>query len=239
MGNEKVTNRFIKSFIGEVLELNSWRQKYIGFFPGSSPSPPLNPNISITIINDNQSYSIGFAVNCYENYNGHYYVPMDWLAQLFYADVDYNKAINRLSIWTPDLKEIEQQIATIEDILIPTTPKEAMQLWGRGEQTRNGVLQYTALSPQLRQQVDKRILKSGWASWTTGASSPWVGPITVKEEKKLSDTAVEYTVTFPEVTSVPPNPTATEKFVIRKLSVNGKEGWFITEMLQPSGYGLI
>jgi hypothetical protein len=124
----------------------------------------------------------------------------------------------------------------IEDVLIPATPEEAVQLWGRGEQIRNGALQYTVLSSELRLQADKRIHQSGWI---TGYSSPWVGPITVKEERKLNASAVEYTVTFPEITSSPPAPTATEKFVVRKLTVDGKEGWFITEMLQSSGYGLI
>ena len=84
--------------------------------------------------------------------------------------------------------------------------------------------------------MDKRIRELGWV---TGGSSPWVGPVTVKEKRVLSDTTVEYTVTFPEVTSAPPNPTATEKMVVEKLTLDGKEGWFITEMPQSSGYGII
>ncbi len=171
-----------------------------------------------------------------ENYNDRVFLPMDWLEELFYANVDYNEAANRLSIKARDQQETERQIAAIEGRLIPATPEEAIKLWGRGEQTRSGALQYAALSPEMRQQADKRILEAGWV---TGFSSPRVGPITVKEEKALSDQAVEYTVTFPELTSDPFTPIATEKMVVEKFDLDGKEGWFITEMPQSSGYGII
>jgi hypothetical protein len=109
-------------------------------------------------------------------------------------------------------------------------------LWRRGEQTRSGALQYAALSPELRRQLN-RIPDE--MNWVTGVSSPWVGPITVKEKKKLSETAFAYTVTFPEITSAgPPYPTATEQFVVERLSANGTTGWYITDMVQASPYGL-
>lgn len=168
------------------------------------------------------------------------YVPMCLLEMFFYTKFNYDEGANRLTIQTPDLSAVKQQLAKTEDALIPASPEEAMNLWGRGEQARNGALQYTALSPDLRRQVDKSILEdSKFGFWVTGMSSPWVGPIAVQEEKKLSDTATEFTVTFPEVTSAPPNTTATERFAVEKLTVNGKDGWFITKMLQSSGYGLL
>ena len=210
-----------------VLNLDSWIQKYMNKPNSPFPSKP----ISITVINDGQSYAFPVAVNCFENIDGHFYVPMDFLELLFYAKVNYDEQANRLSIQTPDLQQVEQQLAAIEDALIPATPEEAMQLWGRGEQTRSGSIQYMVLSPELRQQANRRIREAGWV---TGGSSPWVGPITVQEEKKLGETATEFTVTFPEITSAPPNPTATERFVVEQLTVNGKTGWFITKMLRSS-----
>ncbi len=208
-----------------VLVLDSWQEKY-----------ERRLEIRMIVINEKQPYPRDSVLYSFENYKGHLYVPMDWLVYLFGANVHYNQATNQLSIQVPDLKEVEQHLAVIENALMPATPQEAMQLWGRGEQIRNGALQYAVLSPELRQQAAKRVHEAGW---TTGYSSPWVGSMTVKEAKKLSDTAVEYTVTFPEETSVPPHTTATEKFVVRKLTMDGKEGWFITEMLQSSGYGLL
>lgn len=186
--------------------------------------------------NGDKVYQNAYMVYSAENYNDRVFLPMDWLEELFYADVDYNEAANRLSIKARDQQETERQIAAIEGSLIPATPEEAIKLWGRGEQTRSGALQYAALSPAMRQQAYKRILESGWV---TGFSSPWVGPVTVKEEKVLSDQAVEYTVTFPELTSDPFTPIATEKMVVEKFDLDGKEGWFITEMPQSSGYGVI
>lgn len=202
---------------------------------------PAHPDqILVSVINEDQSYSYSYVVYSFENHEGHIYVPMCLLEMLFYTKFSYDQDANRLTIQAPDLSEVKQQLAQIEDALIPASPEEAMNLWGRGEQTRNGALQYTALSPDLRQQVDKSILEDGkFGFWVTGVSSPWVGPIAVQEKNKLSDTATEFTVTFPEVTSAPPNATGTERFDVEKLTVNGKDSWFITKMLQSSGYGLL
>ncbi|WP_051188215.1 copper amine oxidase N-terminal domain-containing protein [Brevibacillus thermoruber] len=168
--------------------------------------------------------------------DGRVYVLQDWLEELFRARVQYDKAARTLSIQTPQPEAIEEQIAVIEQHLVPSTPDEAVMLWGRGEQTRSGALQYAALSPELRKQLN-RIPDE--MNWVTGVSSPWVGPITVKEKKKLSETAFAYTVTFPEITSAgPPYPTATEQFVVERLSANGTTGWYITDMVQASPYGL-
>jgi hypothetical protein len=196
-----------------------------------------SPYFLITLANKSKSYMDAEAVYIFENHDGHIYVPTVLLEDLFYARFDYDASANRLSIKTPDLDEVKQQLAKMDDVLTPVSPEEAKNLWGRGEQTRNGALQYTALSPSLRQQADKSMASGSYSSWVTGGSSPWVGPITVQEEKKLSDTETEFTVTYPEMTSAPPNPTATEKFVVTKLAVNGKEGWFITEWSDVGGYG--
>ena len=213
-------------------ELSTLTQKYF------DPSHP--DQILVSVINEDQSYSYSYVVYCFENHDGRIYVPMCLLEMLFYTKFNYDEGANRLIIQTPDIEEVKQQLARAENALIPASPEEAMNLWGRGEQTRNGALQYAALSPDLRRQVDQSILEDGrFGFWVTGVSSPWVGPITVQEEKKLSDTAAEFTVTFPEVTSAPPNETATERFDVEKLTVNGENGWFITKMLQSSGYGLL
>ncbi len=189
---------------------------------------PFEKKKPITLSVNHQPY----AIYDIEIHNGHIYVLADWIQQVFKAEVTYDKMANKLSIESPNRDEIETQIKMIEEALIPATPEEAMKLWGRGEQTRSGALQYAALSPELRKKAMERVKNYGWV---TGGSSPWVGPITVKEEKKLSDTAVEYTVTYPEITSSG-STTGLEKFIVEKRTVNGKEGWFITELLLASSY---
>ncbi|ERI07909.1 copper amine oxidase N-terminal domain-containing protein [Aneurinibacillus aneurinilyticus] len=164
--------------------------------------------------------------------NGRIYVLSDWIHEIFKADVTYDQKTNTLSIQAPDREKIEKQIRMIEEALIPATPEEALKLWGRGEQTRSGALQYAALSPELREKAMEQVKDRGWV---TGGSSPWVGPITVKEEKKLSDTAVQYTVTYPEITSSG-SATGTETFIVEKRTVNEKEGWFITKLLFANPY---
>lgn len=195
-------------------------------------------HIYIRITSDDSLYEHGSATHSAENRQDHYYLPMDWLEYLFNARVNYNDAANVLSIQTPDPDKIKSEITLIENALIPSSADEAVKLWGRGEQIRCGALQYAALSPQLRQEADKSYYVRQ-SYWVTGGSSPWVGPITITNRNKLSDTRIEYTISFPEITSDPPNTTATEKMVVEKLLYNGREGWFINQILQSSNYGII
>ena len=200
----------------------------------TQPSDP----ITIRIVSDDGIYEHSSVANSAENRHDHYYLPMDWLEYLFKARVNYNDAANVFSIQTPDLDKIKSEIALIENTLVPSSADEAIKLWGRGEQVRSGALQYLALSPQLRQEADKsNFVRQSY--WVTGNSSPWVGPITIINRDELSNRKVEYTLSFPELTSNPPHTTASEKLVAEKLTVNGLEGWYITRILQSSGYGMI
>ncbi len=83
-----------------------------------------------------------------------------------------------------------------------------------------------------------------WSADLLGASSvKWnvaTRMITIIESRnELSDSKVEYTLTFPEIASGQTYAMATEKMVVEKLHDNGREGWFISELLQSSGYGII
>jgi len=213
-----------------VLELP---QKMNQFSSSQTPQ-----SITIRIVSEDGLYEHSSVVYSAENRQGHYYLPMDWLEYLFKAKVQYNETTNVLFIQTPDLEKINSEIALIENTLIPASADEAIKLWGRGEQTRNGALQYAALSPELRQVANKSdYVRQTY--WVTGYSSPWVGPITIINRNKLSETKIEYILSFPEMTSAPPYTTATEKLIVEKLSNNGQEGWFITQIQQSSGYGII
>jgi len=216
-----------------VLNLEKYKPAREGL---TLPAP--RPYITITITCPDGTYEHSSVANSIENHQGHYYLPMDWLGYLFNARVSYNEAANILSIQTPDLEQIKSEIERIENALIPDSAEEAVKLWGRGMQTRNGALQYSALSPQLRQEADKSAYVRQ-SYWVTGCSSPQVGPITIESRNELSDTKVEYTISFPEIFSGQTHAIATEKMVVEKLSDDGSAGWFITQILKTSGYGII
>jgi len=233
---EKVKDMQVSDLVSDrqwVLNLNQFNPEREGM---TLPAP--RDHITVNIISVDGVYQHSSVVNSIENHQGHYYLPMDWLEYLFNARVSYNEASNMLSIQTPDLEQIKSEIERIENTLIPDSADEAVKLWGRGEQTRNGALQYAALSPQLRQEADRSAYVRQ-SYWVTGCSSPQVGPITIESRNELSDTKIEYTITFPEIFSGQTHAIATEKMVVEKLLVNGSEGWFITQMLQSSGYGII
>lgn len=175
-----------------------------------------------------------YAIYNAEVHNDHIYISSDWIETLFKAKMDYNGELNQLSIQTFSAEQLDKYIGDIENSLIAVSPEEALKLWGRGEQTRSGALQYAALSPELRKKAMERIDSSSFG-WTTGGSSPWVGPISIKEEKKLSDTAVEYTISYPEITSAG-STTGSEKIEVEKLDINGRQGWYLTKFLMGNTY---
>lgn len=216
-----------------VLNLEQFKSEREGL---TLPAP--RDNITINITSDDGVYEHSSVVNSIENRQGHYYLPMDWLEYLFNARFSYNEATNILSIQAPDLEQIRSEIERIENALIPDSADEAIKLWGRGLQTRNGALQYAALSPQLRQEADKSAYVRQ-SYWVIGSSSPQVGSITIASRNELSDTKIEYTLSFPEIFSGQPHAIATEKMLVEKLFDNVQGGWFITQILQSSGYGII
>jgi len=216
-----------------VLNLEQFEPKSEGL---TLPAP--SPYITITIASPDGIYEHSSEAHSIENHQGHYYLPMDWLEYLFYARVSYNEVANILSIQTPDPQQVKSEIERIENALIPDSADDAIKLWGRGMQTRNGALQYAALSPQLRQEADQSpYVRQSY--WVTGYSSPQVGPITIESRNELSDTKAEYTISFPEIFSGQTYAIATEKMVVEKMSSNGREGWFISQLVQSSGYGII
>ncbi len=199
-----------------------------------------NPAEAFTIViaNEDIDYHFEFCQNTFSIHNDHYYVPMELLEYIFHARVNYNPDTNILSIQTPDMAKTKADINLVENTVIPTSADDALQLWGRGEQTRNGALQYLALSPQLRQEVDKDFFVHH-QNWVTGGSSPWVGPITIKNINKITDSKTEYTIFFPLEASYPTHNSETERMVIEKLPYSGQQGWFISEIPQSSEYGII
>lgn len=213
-----------------TLELADYKDR----FDLNRPPTP----VYIRITDPDGLYEHGSLLYSADNRQGHYYVPMDWLGYLFNARVNYDPITNMLSVDTPDMEKVKSEIARIEYALIPSDPDEAIKLWGRGEQTRNGALQYLALSPELRQDADQSdYVRQSY--WVTGGSSPWVGPITIVSREELGPAGRLYTLSFPEMTSSPPHTTATEKLLVGKCVSADKEGWFITGLLKSSGYGII
>ncbi len=224
--------------LSDLLPDRPWTLE-LGDYKVRSSDPKLPPaSVYIHITDPDGLYEHGRLLHSAENHQGHYYVPMDWLGYLFNAWVNYDPITNMLSVDTPDIKQVKSEIDRIEHALIPSDPAETVKLWGRGEQTRNGALQYLALSPELRQIADQ----SGYVRqsyWVTGGSSPWVGPITIESWEELGPAGRLYTLSFPEMTSSPPHTTATEKLLLEKRVSAGQEGWFITGLLKSSSYGII
>jgi hypothetical protein len=75
---------------------------------------------------------------------------------------DVNANLNKTILLQEALKEFGAR-----------SPIEAAQLWSKGIQTRNGVLQYSVMDKKLKKAFGDG-LDQERSSWTTGFSSPWV-----------------------------------------------------------------
>jgi hypothetical protein len=207
------------------------------------PKLPVMTNFSEDGAQVNDKYitisvnDVPFAAYNTKEISGHIFISPNLIQDLFNIGIQFDQESDVISIHSLSEKEIDRQLEVIEKTLLPKTPKEALFQWGHGEQTRSGAFQYAALSNELRVKALKQVNARG--SWTTGLSSPWIGPISIAEENKPSEKMVEYTITYPEITSAG-STQGMEKLVIEKRTVDGKEGWFITRLLfGDPAYGIV
>jgi hypothetical protein len=98
----------------------------------------------------------------------------------------------------PDQTLWERRIELLESALAPASAGEAVNDWAEAVKNRNGAVQYSLLSPELK----KRTLEAyRGMSWVTGVSSPWVDSYQVSEGVPSDDGSVVYDVTFALKTS--------------------------------------
>lgn len=85
--------------------------------------------------------------------NNRVFVGANWLKTLFLADVQYDDKKDVLSVSYMKPEEISNRIEELEKIIAPISADEALALWIRGQQTRTGTLQYSALSDELKEKA--------------------------------------------------------------------------------------
>jgi hypothetical protein len=121
----------------------------------------------------------------------------------------------------PDQALWERRIELLESALAPASADEAVNDWAEAVKNRNGAVQYSLLSPELK----KRTLEAyRGMSWVTGVSSPWVDSYQISEGVPSDDGSVVYDVTFALKTSSGDAGTGTVKVTVGQQDGN----WPIT-----------
>lgn len=190
-------------------------------YPLNSESGPELHETPIGITIENNGFMMEFAAYGYEFRNNKIYVTADWLNTIFLAQVIEK---NGETVMThPTEEELDKNIEEIQNVLLPATPEETLALWIRGQQVRSGALQYSSLSPELKEQVMQS--KRGWV---TGGSSPSAGKARIISKKQTMEGIVFYELSIDEMLEGKVWGTVKEELTVRKYEEQGKTYWLIS-----------
>lgn len=105
------------------------------------------------------------------------------------------------------------------------SPKQVVELWVKGFEERNGVLQYSVLCDKLKDKFVKNLGEASNSFWIIGGSSPSLQKYEIVSNKKLSNSSYETTVKLTWVA------TQYNKSEIKTLIiVNEKNKWCIEDI---------
>lgn len=192
----------------------------------------INPKpLTLDIIS--QGVSMPYALYDYKIINDRVFVGVNWLNILFLADVQYDDKKNILSVSYMKAEELASRIEELEKVITPTSADEALALWIRGQQIRTGILQYIALSDELK---GKAITKASEQLWVTGGSSPSLGGATILETKKPDDHTVSYKIKYNEMLQGKVWHEIEQKIIVEKQPGLENKKWIITMIENNNPY---
>ena len=148
------------------------------------------------------------------------FLPL-FLALFILTDSSYAAPPSQEELLKSQIKLFQEAI----DYLKIYTPQEAAKLWAMGEKTRNGVLQYRAACPKLREQLIKALGSPGNNLWVIGTSSPWITSYKLSEPIALNKDSCEIIITYRLSSS---SGEEKPQRVLLKLRRNGEE-WCVEE----------
>jgi hypothetical protein len=104
---------------------------------------------------------------------------------------------NQIYTETVTSQQLKSQIKFFKEALDQfgaTSPKQVIELWIKGFEERNGVLQYSVFCDKLKDKFVKNLGEASNSFWIIGGSSPSLQKYEIVSNKRLSDSAYEITV---------------------------------------------
>lgn len=155
--------------------------------------------------------------------NGRTLAPVRPVAEALGAKVNWHEDTNTVTVDLPEVDSLKRRVELLEQALAPKSAKDAAQLWFEGVKTRNGALQFAALSPGLRSEKQATYESR---HWVTGTSSPWIDTYTINEGKQLSDGRVEFLIKFVWTDSTKAKTEAEQTVIVQQFEQN----WFVSDV---------
>lgn len=112
------------------------------------------------------------------------------------------------------------------------SPDQAVELWVKGDKTRNGVYKYSVSSDSMKEMLIKRWGKPEKSFWIIGGSSPWLASFQVLSKGDISPTEKVYVVQYNWATSAGLEEPSVEKLIVQKF----KNKWCISNVILVSGH---
>lgn len=129
------------------------------------------------------------------------------------------------------IEKLEGTIDMLKDVLNElgaTTSNDAINIWSKGIQTRNGYLQYYVLCDDMKHEFIEELSKSQRLSyWVTGYSSPWVSSYNVVNLEKINSSKYKASINFNWATST--GPYDSTEVTITTSKIDNK--WCISDIL--------
>ena len=150
------------------------------------------------------------------------------------VDQSSNK-IKLMYIHQDHLKQLlENEVLHLNLQLRAETAEDALKVWIRAQQMRSGALQYSMLSKQLQESVLPEIKDRGW---TTGGSSPNLSnQVVIKQEQKVDDTTIIYTVGYESLLQGKIYERPEQKIEIKAYEPSIGTCWRISKVTGDTGY---
>lgn len=134
-----------------------------------------------------------------------------------------------------DRQQMEAQISFFNNALIEfaaTSPDQAVMLWAKGDETRNGVYKYAVACEGIKKELIKKWGPAEKSFWIIGASSPWMTKYNIIQKNEISPTEIKYTVEYEWATSAGAEEPSTEQLWLKKTDNN----WCVKRVVQSGGY---
>ena len=132
-------------------------------------------------------------------------------------------------------QQMEAQISFFDGALNEfgaVSPDQAVELWAKGDKTRNGVYKYSVSSDSVKEMLIKRWGKPEKSFWIIGGSSPWLASFQVLSKGDISPTEKVYVVQYNWATSAGPEAPSVEKLIVQKF----KDKWCISNVIPVRGH---
>lgn len=112
------------------------------------------------------------------------------------------------------------------DELGATSPEQVIDIWAKGESTRNGVYHYAVACKELKKELIEKLGEPEEGYWIIGGSSPWLNKYELISYKKINEDIYEAKIKFYWQTSFSPIEITENTLIIGK----NKDTWCVKEV---------